>query len=679
MKRLGKIVLFLMIAVIAFSAFGCSSKGGSVKDDGININRELGYFIKDGGSDYAVLIPEDASAAVKQAADELAQYAQASAGVTLGIVTDNQYSSSRKYISIGRTVLLENAGLNTDYASLNGDGFVLKTVGSDIIVDADTDRGFLYGTYEFIEKYLGVKWLAEDETFIPHIESVTLYETNIVSVPAFKMRVYLNSPNFLMNTNMAYIAHSRTLYDWLDIPDIYGGNANVSRRGNNTHNARFYVPAEKYGTRDIGYSGEFLSEEEGYDPHPELYYVKPGSSPQYEVGGEASGITLNWLNGITEDGKLDETLEVSTAKVVIEEMKKDIVANPKAEYFVLDQEDIGTIMPSDDPMVQKYTAAGCLVRFCNVVIRELQKWADETLDGREIKLVTYAYQQTQPAPVKLVDGEYQAIDSTVIPDENLCIRIATTTGAYYGITDDRQPAEVRLTIKQWSSICHHFWFWGYDTNYTDYISYFPSLGQSYATVNTLYETGVQYVLMQSSYNNPNDWQAYLKGYVYSKLLWDPEQDVQALVNEYLNGYYGKAASYVRAVMDLYDAHFANYLAKEEPDVWFWAYGGVALASTMNAQLLETAVAYIDEAVTLVENDAEMNDSVRAKLLNRLAGVQLCNKWMMLSNYDSVYRQGDGKSKVALAEEVLSLREQNGIKMLNEGTGLAGYIGLNYGV
>lgn len=681
MKKFLKTVSVILIFLVAFGSVACSEDirkfGGYY--DGINFEKEVGYLANNGVSEYSILIPEEATETDRQAASELAEFVKMSSGASIPIVSDTNYSGMGTFISIGRTKLLRSADLKTDYTQLNGDGFVIKTIGKNIVIDAGTDRGFLYGTYDLIEKVLGVRFLTEDETYVPKADRVVIHEMAIRSVPAFGMRVYLNAPTFHMYTDMEYVAHSRTMYDWLDIPDNYGGPAHTSRRGNDTHNARFYVPAEKYGTRDF-YDGEFS---EDHVERPDLWWIKPGATdPQYELGGEGSGITLNWLSGISEDGKLiaEDENGITTAAVVIEELKKDALANPEAEFFIIDQEDIGVIMDSNHPTVKKYTASGVLVRFCNVVATELQKWADAELDGRKLNIVTFAYQQTQAAPVvKNSSGGYDPIDSTVVPVDNLYIRMAYTSAMYYPYDDERQPDEVKQTIARWRSICKNFWFWGYDAVYTDFISYAPTLGQAYGTVQLLREIGVQYAFIESSQNAPNDWQASLKSYVWSKLLWNPDQEVSRLVSEYLNAYYGPAAKYVREMMNLFDAHFANYMAKEEPDVWFWPYGTMGNEKNLNATLLDNAIAIIEAGEQAVADDPTIGEDAKEKLSRRLARVKLTPKWMKLNYFSTLYPLEDARNKQELAQEVLNLSVYGEVKMLNESTGLAGYLALNYGV
>lgn len=72
-------------------------------------------------------------------------------------------------------------------------------------------------------------------------------------------------------------------------------------------------------------------------------------------------------------------MEVSVLKIVIEEMKKDIAANPDIDYFMFEQEDGPFFYPYTDPKKveteKKYGRTGILIRFCNVLATELQNGA----------------------------------------------------------------------------------------------------------------------------------------------------------------------------------------------------------------------------------------------------------------------------------------------------------------
>src|SRR5690606_8575197 len=43
--------------------------------------------------------------------------------------------------------------------------------------------------------------------------------------------------------------------------------------------------------------------------------------------------------------------------------------------------------------------------------------------------------------------------------------------------------------------------------------------------------------------------ALLRGYLIYKLMWDPDADDQAIIDEFVNGYYGAAGPYIRQYID----------------------------------------------------------------------------------------------------------------------------------
>ena len=101
-KAFGFITLLLTLPLL-LCAVACNSGNGSgnyqehVFDDyykGINLSRSLDYFVNDGKSAYKIMIPEEATPAVRQAADELENLVLSSTGVRLPIVTDQGWTSA---------------------------------------------------------------------------------------------------------------------------------------------------------------------------------------------------------------------------------------------------------------------------------------------------------------------------------------------------------------------------------------------------------------------------------------------------------------------------------------------------------------------------------------------------------------------------------------------------------
>ena len=705
-KQFTKLLALTLASVSVFGAVGCQEQTANGKTperkftdyyEGFNLDNKLGNLVKDGNTKYKIILPETPSLTEQTAANELQYYIGQATGTNIRIVSDSEYaeSSTSAYISIGDTKQCAAANFNTDELDLNGDGFVVKTVGENVFVDAQTDRGVLYGAYEMIEKMLGVRWFAEDETYIPQSEEIPVYEMDIVSVPAFEYRVYYSYAE-AMGFDESFSSHSRSVSNWKQPSEAYGGNHAMYSRGAGTHNARYFVPAEKYGTREM--NGEGFEFAEDHDPHPE-FYVK--TTPPDTFNGNTGTLnwtlggyqTINFANGITADGKLDESMEVSVAKSVIEEMKKDIIANPHAKYFTIEQEDCIDPIVTNDPvnypehyeLAQKYgrsVGAAVLIRFCNVVATELQKWADEELNGREINIVTIAYNQTQYAPSVLKNGKYVAMDDSVIPVDNLYIRLAYSAFTYLPLNDKRQSATVCAMGDSWSAICKNFFFWGYDLIAEDYVVYNPTIGAAYETVQFLRDIGVAFVMEQGTYNAANEWQGTMKHYIWTKLLWNPDQDVTLLLNEYLTGYYGVAAPYIKQMMELLDAHYGAYV-DSLPDVGkvHWAYWTSEIGDEENltAKLLDSAVEILENAETAVEADASLNKATKTKLLKRIAAVKVTPLWMKLKYFSFLCPLASSREKLNLATTLNDTATLAGVVRLGEGTSLTGRLSLSFGI
>lgn len=682
-KTFGKIISLILSIATALSVSACSAKTETKVStiysnyyEGINMDKRLGFFVKDGRSDYDIVIPKNATATEKQAAEELKDYVFQTTGVAMSIVSDETFKQggNKSYFSIGRTTLRDEARLNTQSLDLNTDGFVLKTHGENIIVDAHTDRGFLYGTYEYIEKMLGVKWIAVDETYIPKSSEIPVYETSIISVPAFEYRNYLSYDEYPGAFNEAFASHSRSVSNWVNPSEQYGGDHEFYSRGTGTHNARLFIPVEKYGDAERnGYDGEFS---EDYDPHPEFYIVEepPASAHRGKEWSYGAYQTVNWANGITEDGKLDETMEISAAKVVIEEMKKDIVANPQAKYFTFELEDNFTDPVQNAELVEKYNYSGVVIRFCNVVATELQKWADAELGGREVNLVTFAYGMTQNAPVKFDEktNSYQPMDPTVVPVDNLYIRLAYSGFNALALDDNRQSPTTRAMAESWSSICDNFFFWGYDIIAEDYLVYNSAISGIYGTVQMLKRIGVDYVMVQGAYNQPNDWQTNMKHYIWSKLFWNPNQEVNRLLNEYLTCYYGVAAPYVKELVESYEALCGKIIDDMGDEVYkkhyaYWT-SEILNGNNLSVAFVNRAIELVELAEQRVKEDTEITENKKQKLLKRLSAVKTTPIWTKLKYYQTLMPL-DTSGRTQLAVELSVCANNANITLLGEVTNL----------
>ena len=118
-------------------------------------------IFKNNTTEYTIIYPDKAKEAEKNAADNISKYVYKVSGVKIPVKQSRfvVYDKNAKIVSVGNTSALEKSGVSADYSALKGDGFIIKSVGNGIFINGSTARGTLYGAYEFIEKYLGVKFL----------------------------------------------------------------------------------------------------------------------------------------------------------------------------------------------------------------------------------------------------------------------------------------------------------------------------------------------------------------------------------------------------------------------------------------------------------------------------------------------------------------------------------------
>lgn len=266
-------------------------------------------IVSKGKTEYKILIPNAATEAELYAAHQLQEYVERATGSRLQIWRDTHLHAlegeekwspipSRawrgpwldklipsKFISLGNTKLFEAQQFKNDFDTLNGDGFFLQTKGEHVFVSAKNGRGILYGVCEILERCLGIRFLTERDTYLPRVSEMTVPEWNEACVPAFAMRTYLVGGVFQDSCEPAHYVHTRTNDSFTRMDARHGGRSSMWGR-NVDHNFIFYVPREIYG-----------------ESHPEFYYTDA-----------TYGTTIDLLNGITADGKLDENMEVSVAE-----------------------------------------------------------------------------------------------------------------------------------------------------------------------------------------------------------------------------------------------------------------------------------------------------------------------------------------------------------------------------
>jgi len=98
-------------------------------------------------------------------------------------------------------------------------------------------------------------------------------------------------------------------------------------------------------------------------------------------------------------------------------------------------------------------------------------------------------------------------------------------------------------LKNWTKFKRDVYVWHYITNFNGYLQPFPDY---YAVAKDLKEFEklkyINGVMLEGAYNSPKSAFASMKLWVYSKLLWNPNLNVDTLIKEFCDAYYGAASS-----------------------------------------------------------------------------------------------------------------------------------------
>jgi hypothetical protein len=493
---------------------------------------------KNGKSLYRIVVPQKAIPSERYAAEELQRYLERISGAKLPIVTDSELMSSHE-ILLGDNAHLRKLGIQVDFAKLGTDGFVLRTFQNHLIIAGGRPRGTLYGVYALLEEKLGVRWFTPEVEFVPKMERVELPVLNETQVPALEYREVF----------------------WTEMmrdPDF------AARHRLNGHHYRL---TEKHGGRAVVFypfvhSFDLLIPREICEQRPEFWPM---------IGGKrVSGYVQRCLSN------------PDLVKLAIERVKQWIKEHPEATIIDVSQNDTGNWCQCPDCKAlddAEGSPSASIIKFVNTIA--------EAIDCH-IRYETLAYQYSRKPP------------KTIRPRPNVIIRLCSIECCFAHPLESCPSEEnrrFREDIQAWQLVAPVLYVWDYTTNFANYLQPFPNFEVLQANVQFFVKHGVKGLFEQGNYSpGGNGEMAPLRAYVLAKLLWNPDTDVQRHINDFLHGYYGKAAGAIRAYMELlhrqvrekgYHAHIF-----EPPTV----------PHLNNDEFLDSAERLFDEAERLAESE-----------------------------------------------------------------------------
>lgn len=450
---------------------------------------------ENGKSSYHIVTSRTPQGAEMYAASVLYEYLYKATNAIVPYYSDIEERRSPE-IHVG----IQVRGRTPDLSALSDDGFLIETVDSDIVIAGKTPRGTVYGVYAFLEKYIGFGCFTKDVEVFNRVDTLVVEDVSIRENPAFEYReVYFRGafdPDFCVKNRLnSNIAH---------IPEEKGGKLKFY---NFHHSFQDLVPPDIYFPEHP----EYFSEIDG---------VRTGDNSQLCLSNE-------------------EVFEITK-----QNLRKWIRNNPRCRVFSVSQNDNARYCQCTECQKtdEKYgSPAGSIMKFVNRLAEDIRQ------EYPDVLLHTFAYWYSRKAP----EG--------ILAQDNVIVRLCNAECSWdRGLEEqaecssDDTAAAFLDNLKKWGSISKHLYIWDYACNFRNYLMPFPNYRSLPLNLQTYHKAGAAGILEQGNFSYGNlSALADLESYLCARLMWDPYQDAEKLIDDFLKAVYGtECYPYIREYVNL---------------------------------------------------------------------------------------------------------------------------------
>lgn len=273
--------------------------------------------------------------------------------------------------------------------------------------------------------------------------------------------------------------------------------------------------------------------------------------------------------------------------ILVNALKKSIQEKPGAQYWSISQNDNYNECQCENCLKsnQKYGAsAGTMLEFVNKVAAE---FPDKIIS-------TLAYQYTRRAPVGIK------------PAKNVNIMLCSIEcNRSQPIATDRRSESFRRDIEDWGKLSDNILMWDYVVQFRNLISPFPNLRVLQPNIQFFVKNNVRMMFQQGCGGNIGEF-SELRAYIIAKLLWNPNADVDAIMDDFLNGYYGAAGKHLRRYIDT--MHDALEESCDNLDIYGYPYNGID--SYLTPELVKIYSKIFDDAEHATINKPKIFERVK---------------------------------------------------------------------
>lgn len=549
-------------------------------------------FIKDGKSEYKILVPAKPTENEQFAADELQYFVKEATGCKLEIVKEGSKTPSA-YISVGATKASDKAGIKPDYTELKTNGYILKTVEQNCYITGSKDYGTRNGIYGFLERAFDYEYYAEDCINLKESQNEKLADFDIKDIPDYEWRTANNGELIFDATKTYRMRMNQT-------EEIYV-------LGHLCHCSFTLVSPNTYDYKSKEYKDWFS----------ETINAKSGLPSQLCYSNE-------------------DMQEVFIKNLVDTVVKSDC---PVMLMGMEDNVEWCTCKKCTASKEKYGTNSAVVVKVINKAQKAVNDWFKKNKPGEEpTRLIMFAYYETEKPPVKYNEETktYEAIDDSVKLNETSGIMYAPINAIYSKKFEDDVNASVQSNIEGWAALTDKIHIWIYSLLTSNGLllnDTFEVLPDNYRYL--LSNNAVSIIDQTDSYQeNCNTGWARAQQYVQSKVQWDTTLNMEDLLKDFFKNYFGEAADTMYKLFIEQREWFTNIynnlgasgkISDDLVDVSYWKY----------AQL-KAYLAKIDKAYEDIASLKATDEKKYEQIYDRIALESMQFRYIMLMLYPNEY-------------------------------------------
>lgn len=429
------------------------------------------------------------------------------------------------------------------------DGFRIVCHEGTLRVMSGGDKGAVLGVCRLLERHFGINYLAKGAWTAHHVQQHQLKTVPTLELPAID---WAETPAFRYRQSQSYGEQDPLFVDWFGWEQprqMFMDNMWV-------HTFNRILPSDVYGAE-----------------HPEWYALINGK--------RQPGHHSQWC--LTNESLFEQ---------VCHNLDSIFARNPSMKMISVSQNDGNNTNCHCAECLkveqEEGSASGPIIRFMN---RLATRYPD-----KEFSTLAYLYSMQPPRRVR------------PLPNVNIML-CSIDAKRELPLTDNASGRDFVRALEGWSIISNNIFVWDYGINFDNMVSPFPNFHVLAPNIQLFKRNHANMLFEQVNGQTGTDF-AELRAWMIGKLMWNPYQDADSLMQVFLNDYYGAAAPFLYSYRKLME----GALLSSGTPLWIYDSPITHKDGMLNDALMAAYQTLFDKAEEAVASDSTLLHRVRLSRL-----------------------------------------------------------------